>query len=203
MNEEPLRKSYDRLLALRADRASERAGCPAPDEIEALVERRGAEASRLARLDHVMGCPWCREEFEVLRAASRASGGVPAPARTARRWLAAAGLLLLVGPFLLWRARELEDRAGLAPISPMEDAVLAPPIRLVWTNVPDVQAYRVYIAAPTGDPVVSATLTDTALVVPPSAGLAPSTRYRWWVEAVRPSGARERSAARHFTLARR
>lgn len=210
MNEDRLRRSYDRLLAVRADQASERTACPAPDAIEDLVERRGDEADRLACLDHVMACPWCREEFEVLRTVSRASGAMAAPARTARWWLAAAGLLLFVGPFLLWRALARQDDgagggagAGLAPRSPAEDAVVAVPLRLVWTGVPDVQTYRVYIAASTGDVVVSATLAETVLVVPPSAGLVPGTRYRWWVEAVRASGAPERSVARHFTPALR
>ncbi len=206
MREDRLRASYDRLLAVRAEQAALRLGCPAPEAIEDLVERRGGESERLACLDHVMACPWCREEFEMLRSASRASGALRRPAVRHFGWLALMGLLLAVGPFLLWRAPGRRDegaapRAGLAPVSPAEDATVAGPLRLVWTAMPEVRAYKVYIAAPSGDVVLSAVLADTALAVPPGARLAPGPRYRWWVEAVRPSGERPRSAARHFTLA--
>jgi hypothetical protein len=42
-----------------------------------LVERSGSEEARLALLDHVMACPHCHAEFELLRAAHRATGEHP------------------------------------------------------------------------------------------------------------------------------
>ena len=72
MSDEGLRRSYDRILAIRLD--PERVDCPAPEAIEAMVRREGAEADRLRLLDHVMGCAHCAEEFELLRSVHRASG---------------------------------------------------------------------------------------------------------------------------------
>jgi hypothetical protein len=44
------------------------------ERLLALVERSGSEEARLALLDHVMACPHCHAEFELLRATHRASG---------------------------------------------------------------------------------------------------------------------------------
>jgi hypothetical protein len=75
VSEARLRKSYDRLLAQQAALGDTRLGCPSVEAIAALLARDGDEEARLALLDHVMGCPFCQPEFELLRAARRASGG--------------------------------------------------------------------------------------------------------------------------------
>lgn len=82
MSDERLRLSYDRLLALRADDGQDRAACPPVERMAALVRREEDEDSRLALLDHVMACPFCQGEFELLRAAARASGEQAAPVET-------------------------------------------------------------------------------------------------------------------------
>jgi len=79
MSDERLRLSYDRLLALRADGGQDRTACPPIDRIAALVRREEDEDQRLTLLDHVMACPFCQAEFELVRAASRASGEQAAP----------------------------------------------------------------------------------------------------------------------------
>jgi len=79
MSDERLRLSYDRLLALRADGGQDRNGCPAVERMAALIRREEDEDSRLGLLDHVMACPFCQTEFELLRAAARASGEQAAP----------------------------------------------------------------------------------------------------------------------------
>ena len=66
------------MLALRAETAPGREGCPAVERLLALVDRSGTEEARLALLDHVMACPHCHAEFELLRAAPRASAQHPA-----------------------------------------------------------------------------------------------------------------------------
>jgi hypothetical protein len=78
MTERRLRQSYDMMLALRAETAPGREGCPEVERLLAVVERSGSEAARLGLLDHVMACPHCHAEFELLRAAHRASGQHPA-----------------------------------------------------------------------------------------------------------------------------
>jgi hypothetical protein len=78
MSERRLRLSYDRMLELRAERLPGREGCPELERLLDLINRTGGEEGRLALLDHVMGCPHCQAEFELLRAAHRATGEQPA-----------------------------------------------------------------------------------------------------------------------------
>ena len=53
VTEAQLKEAYQAHLARsRRDRAS----CPPPEAIQALVRREGDEADRLATLDHVMAC---------------------------------------------------------------------------------------------------------------------------------------------------
>lgn len=80
MSDERLRGSYDLLLALRADSHADRGACPPVERIAALLGREEDEIARLALLDHVMACPYCQPEFELLRLASRASGIQERPA---------------------------------------------------------------------------------------------------------------------------
>lgn len=74
MTERRLRRSYDMMLDLRAATVLGREGCPEVERLLGLVERSGSEEARLTDLDHVMACPHCHAEFELLRAAHRASG---------------------------------------------------------------------------------------------------------------------------------
>jgi hypothetical protein len=74
MSDERLRQSYDMLLGVRSGESADRSHCPPVEELQALVHREQEEEARLALLDHVMACPFCQPEFELLRAASRASG---------------------------------------------------------------------------------------------------------------------------------
>lgn len=76
---ERLRQSYDMMLAIRAEAALGREGCPDVERLLSLVERSGSEEARLALLDHVMACPHCHAEFELLRATHRASGAHQPP----------------------------------------------------------------------------------------------------------------------------
>jgi hypothetical protein len=74
MSDDRLRRSYDMLLAIRADTGDDRGSCPPIERIASLVRREEDEDARLALLDHVMACPFCQPEFELLRVAERASG---------------------------------------------------------------------------------------------------------------------------------
>lgn len=76
---ERLRQSYDMMLAIRAEAVLGREGCPDVERLLSLVERSGSEEARLALLDHVMACPHCHAEFELLRATHRASGAHQPP----------------------------------------------------------------------------------------------------------------------------
>lgn len=74
MSERRLRQSYDMMLALRADADLGREECPEVERLLALVQKSGDEDVRLLLLDHVMACPYCHAEFELLRATHRVSG---------------------------------------------------------------------------------------------------------------------------------
>ncbi len=79
MTDERLRSTYDRMLMFRAETTSDRSACPPVERMGALVRREEDEEQRLELLDHVMGCPFCQAEFELLRIAARASGAEAAP----------------------------------------------------------------------------------------------------------------------------
>jgi hypothetical protein len=79
MSDERLRSTYDRMLMFRAETTTDRSHCPAVERLGALVRREEDEESRLALLDHVMSCPFCQAEFELLRIAARASGAEAVP----------------------------------------------------------------------------------------------------------------------------
>jgi hypothetical protein len=72
VNERTLRKTYDRLLAIRVS-GEERADCLSPEAMQSLLDRTGSDDQRLEMLDHVMACPHCLAEFELLRSVRRAS----------------------------------------------------------------------------------------------------------------------------------
>jgi hypothetical protein len=75
MTDEPLRKSYDRLMAIRAAGDTGRADCLPPEDLQQLLDRSGPEQERLRLLDHVMACPYCQPEFELLRMVRDAAPG--------------------------------------------------------------------------------------------------------------------------------
>jgi hypothetical protein len=141
VSHESLRAAYDELLRARAPR--DRTGCPSPEALLALVERRGSEAERLATLDHVMGCERCHGDVDLLRLAADAARETSGEARTGEanaeertltlgrggaavgrspfripRWAAiAAGLVIAVGLGVIARRPD-------TPETPQQGAVL-------------------------------------------------------------------------------
>jgi len=82
MSDERLRQTYDRLLTLRVQASGDRTHCPSVERIAALVRREEDEDTRLVLLDHIMSCPFCQAEFELVRSADRASGQHPSAAES-------------------------------------------------------------------------------------------------------------------------
>src|SRR5689334_7232484 len=116
-DEERLRVAYGELLAARAPAG--RDGCPPPEALLRLVERQGPEDARLATLDHVLGCTWCRSELDLLRASVSAAstvGGEPARASHGVRGVPfralalAAGIVVVIGVGVIARDREDQSR---------------------------------------------------------------------------------------------
>jgi hypothetical protein len=111
-------------------------------------------------------------------------------------------LLLATGSLLLARFRggavTRGASAGIVVVSPAGD--VAPAVAFVWHGVPGALEYRVEIVDADAAAVWCASTADTALALPPSAGLAPDRDYRWWVSAPLPDGARVRSRTTTFRL---
>ena len=194
MTDEQLREAYRRAVATRGPSASgSRDGCPAPEALETLVRRDGAEPARLATLEHVMSCASCRSEFELLRAIEVARAR-EMPARRLHAWrrpltlaLAASVMFAAVlGPgrsvWRDWRSDATRgDATGIALVLPADGATAgAEPVRFVWRPVEGATAYTLEVMTVDGALMHGASTRDTTLVVPELASLA-AGEYRWWV----------------------
>ena len=200
-----LRSAYQELLAARAP--ADRAGCPAPEALLALAERTGDEDTRLATLDHVLGCTWCRSELDLLRAsADAASTVVRESARVSRgvrgipmRTLAmAAGIVVVIGVGVIARERGVDERGVLRGTAP--SVVLATPERrpdgavlLRWSSLNDAARYRIELFTATGATVGDSVVRDTTYVVSPAVMNGATGPLSWMVTAIRSDGA-ERSS---------
>jgi hypothetical protein len=206
MTGERLKEIYREALARRATTA-ERAGCPPAERLMELVARRGEEAARLATLDHVMSCPSCLGEFELLRsvdtaARRRALRPVVAVALAASAVLVIGGGLLVrsmsgpgVGPDVMRGAPS--EVTLVAPVGPVDAGA---PVRLVWRAAPDAWRYSLEVLDEAGNPVLSTETADTSLVLPGSVRLAANRRYTWWVRARLRDGGELRSRVEEFSL---
>ena len=213
MTDAELRAAYER--AMTSPRSADRASCPSPDALIALVRREGAEATRLATLDHTMTCSACQREFELLRAidaGERRATGETAPLRVFgwRRPLAlaiAASLLVAIGlgPGRAWFGRSDDDtmRGDSTELSVVEPAVGVPVPRdsldFTWRSVPGALGYTVELLTRGGEVRLSAPTNDTTISLRgPRADLTPG-EYRWWVRA-RVAGGEHRSEPRAIII---
>lgn len=195
MNDADLRRRYDQLLAQRAENGSpNRRACPSPSELLDLVERRGDENDRLRRLDHVMACPACHRDFELLRAVNVAGKRAAPSIRVLGVPVAlAAGIVLAVG---LGAALVLRGPGRAAPdafrgadsgrvgvVAPIGEVSSKGPVVLQWRGVPGARGYDVELLDTDGRAVYTTATADTSLILPPSVGLSPGAAYSWWVRA--------------------
>ena len=196
MNDERLRDLYQKSLAQGPASA-----CATPEQLLDLVRREGSEDSRLRTLDHVMACPSCRREFDLLRAVEQA--GVESGARPSRvRWqwqrmaplaLAASLLLALGVTIALNRAGERPDQprgagSGVTLLAPAAQVPAHELVTFAWRPVRHANRYVLELLEGSGGKVVlSRETSDTVLVLDPRL-LQPGAEYQWWVRAVTPAG---------------
>ena len=199
-----MRESYDRLLAIRASGQSDRTSCLTPEELQERLQPGISEEERLRRIDHIMGCPYCLPEFELLRSVAKAEPPRPFPRVTAL----AAALTLLLGAALVWRVTSTRDDSVLrgdgspvAIVTPAPDARVVPPASFVWHPVTDVLQYRLEVLTPSGDLVWQHSGTDTTATMPPDVSLQSGADYRWAVVAEFANGERVRSTLQRFKVA--
>ena len=200
-----LRLAYDELLAAR--RPADRARCPPPDALLRLVGREGDEAARLATLDHVLRCGWCRPELDLLRASADAAAvvarGRPGAAgrvfgMPVRALAMAAGIVVVAGVGLIARGRDRPDSGQLRGGVPA--VTLATPerradggVELRWSRPSDAVRYRVEVLAASGATVAQALVTDTTYVVSRASMAGAPAPLQWMVTAIRADGAEHSS----------
>ena len=211
-----LREAYRELLDARAPR--DRGACPTPEALLAIVERRGDEATRLATLDHVMGCAACRRDFDLLRTAAASAvdaepgaspalhvvrGGGAARRFPMRSLAVAAGLIIAVGVGMLsWPPG---TRQPLLRGDGHTVVLLAPEPRadgsalLRWRAVPGAAAYRVEVFTASGRTVVADTVRDSTFVLPATADSSGGEPLRWMVTALHGDGHEVQSRAERVT----
>jgi hypothetical protein len=202
VNEDLLRRSYERLLVIREHDGPDRKLCPAIEEIQGLVERKGAEGDRLRLLDHVMQCPECRKEFDILQ--SLHAERPPAPSRGSwRLWAFAAMLMLVAGLGVVWQmTRPREDvfrgqDTGVSLLAPENNQRVQLPVRFHWRSVPGALSYRLELLSSAGSVSWSSEVMDTTTLLeqPPEGAVS-----GWKVVARFLDGQTVQSAARRITL---
>jgi hypothetical protein len=194
MNVTRLQELYSQALARRDPAGTD--ACVSPEELLALVRTEGPEARRLESLDHVMGCPACRREFDLLRALGSAQArpaNRPSLAILGRRFTPlalAASLLLAIGVGLAVRSRVQPDdtvRGGdtkLVLVAPSTE-VPPGPLTFVWQRIPGAQRYQIELLDADGNLAFSQATGDTSLTWPADQ-LRPGSAYRWWVRDLTP-----------------
>ncbi|MBA2459786.1 MAG: hypothetical protein H0V43_12645 [Gemmatimonadales bacterium] len=192
LTEARLRELYAGRLARRpADRAS----CPTPEALQALVRREGVEEQRLRTLDHTMSCAACRADFDLLRTVERAGSELAGTGRSARRtWLLpaalAASLLLAVGIGRIALAPDSDDVVRSGPtagavqlLAPAGEATAGDSLLFSWRPTPGATRYRLEVLNASGDVLVEAETSDTMFASEAVRRLAPGD-YQWWVTAL-------------------
>ncbi|MDB4909458.1 MAG: hypothetical protein JWO39_281 [Gemmatimonadetes bacterium] len=186
MNDEELRREYQRSASATLPGAH-----PEPEQLELLLNGDGPEAERLALLEHVLRCPTCGPELDLLRSASEGSRAAERRA-PATRWLAlAAAALLMIGiGTLTFRGRVTPaadvlrgKSASVSLIEPFAGASIARPVRLAWHRVDGATSYRVELLSKDGELISTWNTADTAFAIPDSARVAASESYDVWVRA--------------------
>jgi hypothetical protein len=188
MNDEELRIEYK-----RASRVAPPGAHPEPELLERIVNGEGSEAERLEVLEHVLRCPTCGPELDLLRSATEGSRAAERRA-PARQWLAlAAAALLIVGiGTLTLRTRHnnfsREDvmrghAQSIAMIEPSTGSSLARPVRLAWHSLEGATSYRVELLTTGGELIGSWHTSDTTLAIPDTARVNANAPYDVWVRA--------------------
>jgi hypothetical protein len=211
MNDDELRAAYQASLLHTTE---PRAECIAPERLAALASGALTGPERERVLAHVAECARCRADLNVLRAVERAgaetvaaSDVVAIESRRRHPWgraLAAAAVLLVASG--LWSTLRDDERPadvarGESPvrvIGPAGDATPATPLR--WHVVPGASRYEVSVLNAGGQAVFEATTTDTAVILPDTARLVPSTEYYWTVRAVFQDGSGREAPPTRFRL---
>jgi hypothetical protein len=204
MNDEELRRAYR-----HSSKSAPPGPHPEPEQLERIVNGEGSEPERLALLEHVLRCPTCGPELDLLRAASE---GARAAHRQmpAARWLAlAAAAILVIGlGTIMLRGRRIAPSddvmrghsAAISLIEPASGAVLGSPVRLTWHSISGATSYRVELLSTKGDLIRAWTTRDTTIAISDSARVGASGSYDVWVRATLEDRTDVSSPIVHFSV---
>jgi len=201
---EELQRAYRRSLASRPP--SDRASCPDPAALETLALGRGPEAARLKLLDHVMQCPDCRREFDLLRTLAEAE---PHRGMTGRTWMAAAAsvVILFGAGYGVWRGVGGGGEAVLRGpseavvlVTPAPDAAPPGSITFLWRSQDEAFEYVLEILDPEGESLFTHRTSDTVLLLDPAGEPTLRGDLLWWVRARLRNGEERASELRGFRL---
>jgi len=190
VSDEALRGVYARIMRNRD--ATGRAATVSVEAMQAVLERRGSEESRVRTVDAIMRDQDMRADFEILRAAYEA-----APRRATFRtgaYVIAAALALFVGAraWMQMRTPPVDTVRGstatVTIIAPPTSAPASAPLRFTWHHVADATDYALQVVDRDGGGVYSGLTRDTTLTLPDGVGLRSDREYQWWVEANRSTG---------------
>jgi hypothetical protein len=186
--------------------ATGRVAAVSVEAMQAVLERRGSEETRVRTLDAIMRDQDMRADFEILCAAYEA-----APQRTALRgvpYAIAAALILFVGT-QVWvqmrtsRADALRGSTAMVTVlAPGTSAPAGSRLHFTWHRVPDATDYALQVVDTDGSAVYSGLTRDTTLALPDGVGLRSDREYRWWVEANRSTGGPLKSAVQALRVTR-
>jgi hypothetical protein len=187
MKDEELRREYKRSSS----------GTPPgphaePEQLERLVNGEGPEPERLVLLEHVLRCPTCGPELDLLRTAAEGSRAAERRA-PATRWLALAAAALLVIGFSTLTLRGhrvapatdvLRGKAeSISLVEPSSGASIARPVQLAWHRLAGATSYRVELLSKSGELIGTWSTPDTALAIPDSSHIRANESYDVWVRA--------------------
>jgi hypothetical protein len=166
-----LRAAYATLLIDRDP--VDRANCPDPDAIVAIVERRAGESARLETLDHVMACAKCRRDLDLVRtasAAAQASGSHRSVTRfpTNQLLALAATIIVVVGLGIYFRASTRSDAPvmrGNTELALHAASRGANGAIVSWHAAAGARRYELSIIDGSGRQLLNRSLLDTSLVV--------------------------------------
>ncbi|MDQ2765667.1 MAG: hypothetical protein M3Y30_00805 [Gemmatimonadota bacterium] len=187
MNDDDLRHEYQ-----RSSRGAAPGAHPEPEQLEKLVSGPGSEAERLVLLEHVLKCPTCGPELDLLRAANE--GARAAERRMpATRWLALAAMAILVVGIggLVLRGRAITPdadvmrghRQTLSLIEPAVGDRIAAPVRVTWHAIDGATSYRVELLSTSGELIATWNTADTSAAIPDTAHVRADEQYDVWVRA--------------------
>jgi hypothetical protein len=187
MNDEELRREYQLSSSVTPPGPH-----PEPEQLEKLMNGEGSESERLELLEHVLRCPTCGPELDLLRTAAEGSRAAERRA-PATRWLAlAAAVLLMIGiGTLTLRGHRVTTPAdvlrgkpeSISLIEPAGGASIARPVQLAWHRLDGATSYRVELLSKDGELIGTWNTPDTTLAIPDSARVSANESYDVWVRA--------------------